>query len=836
MPAGPDRIGLKPLPHSQQIHIIYQKDKMATLHTLLVGISKYPIARHRLNGCLNDIAEMNGFLRRYAKAQGMDYRPKILRNKCAKRQDVIDSFQHFAAAQSGDCCLFYFSGHGSQAKTVHQFWNNPSGMNESIVCYDSRLPDGRDLIDKELAYLIWEANRDKEIHFVSIMDCCHAGSGTRLLSEEAYRNIAPHSEPVRLENYYGYAEYFKDRLSPPNGRHVHLAAAADFELAKEKVLDHECRGVFTYCLLQVLQQGGTFQNYETVMNRTRIKVMSETPQQHPQLELVAADGKTGFLGKTTVKGLSYLVSYDQEAGSWLLEAGRVQAIAPSRPDYPTRLVLEDGTQITVVRVYPHRSEVSGMEDKDPAQQYAAQLVQNAAPPLPIGLDPEIDSALAEEILQQTAGNFSIRLAGDAKSARYTVRSRESDLLLTRPGEQIPVFSRVPIRKKFTRQDVKSFLEHVSDVAQWEQLLQHHNPQTYINPDDIRVEVFLPAGEQREETQELLNPAEAVRLAYYREAGEWQKPWLKMRLTNTNAHKTYWVSAVYLSSAFGIDNQYLRKQRLDPGEQAWMGYFHLGQFETVFKIYIAPAYSSWGIQKTTDYIKIFVSEDEALDTDAFTQPDLELDFYRSSSDHSRGIEKAVDVSYPPDWMTKTVELCIEGPAPERAVTSTAFAALPGLAIKGPTGFAAIASLTDYQHAADAFQRPIPNLLQAQGGRPLGIGPKRNQSDGQDVLELYDLKGADVVDADHPIVLKLEQQVSEGETIIPLGYDAQSQLFCVLGYSDPAGITYLEALPASTPTERSPHSSVKVFFQVVEQSELDALDEHPLILDRRKLRAT
>ncbi|PHN02009.1 caspase family protein [Flavilitoribacter nigricans] len=790
---------------------------MATLYALLVSIDKYPIPRHRLRGCSNDRAEMNGFLKRYAKAQGMSYKGKMLSNKTAKRQDIIDGFQHFKAATSGDCCLFYYSGHGSQAKAPQEFWNNPTGLNESIVCYDSRLADGRDLMDKELAYLIWEATQNKGIHFVSIMDCCHSGSATRTLVKERYRSVEANNKSVELEDYYGYSTYFKDHLTPPGGRHVHLAASADYELAKEKYLDHSDRGVFTYCLLQVLQQGGTFQSYEELMHRTRIKVTGTTTQQHPQLELVGTNGSTGFLGRKTTKGLSYLISYDRPTNRWLLQAGAVQNIVPSQPDFSTTLALEDGTVVTVVRVHAHQSEVSGMEGKDPDQQYAAQLQRNATPPLSIGIDPNLPQNLKDVLTQNLEDYPTIMVHEDLLSPKYLVQYWKDALVLVRPGEKIPVFKRVPVRKT-DQEDTDVFLQRVAAVAQWEGLLLHYNPNSAIHQDDIRIEISLESCDGQSKAEVVTDPTVPVILPYCRQTGEWQKPKFRLRIVNENPYANYWVSAVYLSSTFGIDNQYLRKQRLPARQEVWMTYLENGQFKMQFEAFVNSAYLKWGINRISDYIKIFVSTDEALDTDSFLQEDLDLDF-----GPARGIHKAIgkpsQANDTSGWMVRDVELAIQGPDWEVPVTDHQFNHLPGLSIKGSEKLIAKASLTDYRSAETAFQQAIPNCLTEHKDRPVPISPGLIQSNGLHVLELYHLNDRNLVNTENPIQVKLNR-ADEQSVILPFGYDRANGAFYRVGYSNGSGMVLLESLPTATPTEKrkSKDGSIKVFFQQIDK-ELD-----------------
>ncbi len=123
---------------------------MPTLHTLLVSIDNYPNPRHALNGCVNDGMHFHQYLESYCEKMGFTFRPLVLNDSEATRQAVIAGFDHFKAAESEDCCLFYYSGHGSRSAAPEAFWGIEHDHSlESIVCWDSREPGGHDLMDNE---------------------------------------------------------------------------------------------------------------------------------------------------------------------------------------------------------------------------------------------------------------------------------------------------------------------------------------------------------------------------------------------------------------------------------------------------------------------------------------------------------------------------------------------------------------------------------------------------------------------------------------------------------------------------------------------------------------
>src|SRR5437870_6809219 len=189
---------------------------MRNFYALLVGIDNYPIPAHRMQGCLSDANGLDEYLRERF-VPGKDSGIKVLRDDQAKRQDVINAFQaHLGQAGAGDTALFYYAGHGSQESAPPEFWAiEPDHKNETLVCYDSRLPGGWDLADKELAKLIDKVAAGGA-HVVVILDCCHSGSGTReFFADAAERRIPEHPEKRPLSSYLTEAQQLATRSVAP---------------------------------------------------------------------------------------------------------------------------------------------------------------------------------------------------------------------------------------------------------------------------------------------------------------------------------------------------------------------------------------------------------------------------------------------------------------------------------------------------------------------------------------------------------------------------------------------------------------------------------------------
>src|ERR1700744_3724777 len=157
---------------------------MNRIYGLLVGIDRYPAPIPPLSGWVNDIRAIEAFLNNRTGTQAARPDLRGLLNEQATRQAGIDGFlEHLGQAGKDDVILFYYSGHGSQERTPPEFWHlEPDRLDETLVCYDSRVDGGYDLADKELARLIGHLAKN-DPHILIVLDCCHSGSGTRELAD-----------------------------------------------------------------------------------------------------------------------------------------------------------------------------------------------------------------------------------------------------------------------------------------------------------------------------------------------------------------------------------------------------------------------------------------------------------------------------------------------------------------------------------------------------------------------------------------------------------------------------------------------------------------------------
>lgn len=213
---------------------------------LVVGVADYQSARvPDLRGTVNDARRVYDLL---TERDGFGFPAE---NVCLllDEQATTESFRHafrttlIERARPDDIAVFYFAGHGSQARDGSG--DEPDGWDETFLFHDARNGDVHDFRDDELNALLQELHR-KTRNVTVILDSCNSGTATRSDSRFAARFLVPeHGSPLDSGTQGdGGAGPTAVDLSGL----VTLTAASDGTPA----LERDGRGVFTDALLEVL--------------------------------------------------------------------------------------------------------------------------------------------------------------------------------------------------------------------------------------------------------------------------------------------------------------------------------------------------------------------------------------------------------------------------------------------------------------------------------------------------------------------------------------------------------------------------------------------------------
>ena len=568
---------------------------MPVFYALLVGINQYPDPVPPLIGCTNDVDAMAAYLQEQVAAVGMQLQLCTLKNEAATREQVIQTFQrHLGQAQAGDQVLFTYSGHGSRASAPPELSHlSPDGLNETLVCWDSRLADGWDLADKELASLIAEVAA-KEPKITVILDCCHSGSGSRAMN---IRYVAPNRRPRPLTSYHlSQTSQSRTVTSPtpsphppipiPQGRHVLLAACRDIQTAKE--YNAKERGAFSYFMHETLRQAKGPLTYREVFKQTQALITAAgVPDQTPQLEAVEApDLDWPFLGfghkdaPNADEGKSedyFTVAYNPTDGGWVMDAGAIHGIPAPTTQATTRLALLPSDrplsslsladavgEATVLEVLPQLSRLQITASPDLPEETVYRAIATTLPLVHRGVWLTGDEAGLEWLRSQlsvagpqAAPSLYVAEVADAEAADLKVAAINGTYQVTQMGNPAIIgewagFSGAIAHTVVTR------LEHIArwlTVADLTSSLTSQIPPNAIKLDILQADTILDA--------------DPVILRYQQQAGRSRQPTFQLRLTNTSDLPLYCalldLTQRYAISPIGFEAGGIW---LQPGETTW----------------------------------------------------------------------------------------------------------------------------------------------------------------------------------------------------------------------------------------------------------------------------
>jgi len=492
------------------------------IYPLLVGIDRYGSPIPTLKGCENDIKAIETYLQSQIAGEWTLNQPKKLINEAATRQGIIDGFQQYLTqADSDDIALFYYSGHGGQEPAPIELRHlEPDGLNETLVCYDSRTPGSHDLADKELRYLLAQVAQ-KNPRIIIILDCCHSGSGTRNIPKGV--RLAPENTRVRDLSSFIFAEDANfsnflltsqtDKkntgLNLPKGRHILLSACRDYQYASEyRGDDGETRGAFSYFLLKSLEQTNGSLSYLDLARNIEALVKGNLADQVPQLEATnPEDLKELFLGDAiSDRPFYFTLTYSNRA--WSIDGGAINGIPqPASKDDTLLAIFAVGSKTDdlkqesnilafarVTKVLAQKSLVEITQDValDKKNSYWAVVTSLPIEPLRVYFEGESSGvALAkQEIDQANFGNKSLYLVlvDNATDAEVNLQVRQGQYWIIQ--DKRPLVA--PIDSP------QAAIEAIEAIARWRNILNLKSPQrSQIKSQDVEMEIKLIGYENKD---------------------------------------------------------------------------------------------------------------------------------------------------------------------------------------------------------------------------------------------------------------------------------------------------------------------------------------------------
>lgn len=293
---------------------------MPAVHALLIGINQYAPGSGltALRGCVPDVLAVRERLVRQLGVPEAHVRSLI--EDTATRDAILSAWRTHLIEQpaAGDVAYVHYSGHGSMARSADPA--SPSGFDESLVAWDSRLDTGRDLRDAEIALLLAEAQA-RGIQTILFLDCCHAGGATR--SDDAPGGILVRACPPDLRPAPSpLPAPARDHAGPAP---VVLAACLDEEKAAESATPDGWHGATTWAFLRALDSAHPGVTWGEMHDAIAAGVRSRFTRQTPQ---ISGPPGTPLLGGAGAAQEAYLTVLDVQGTRIQIDGGTALGITP----------------------------------------------------------------------------------------------------------------------------------------------------------------------------------------------------------------------------------------------------------------------------------------------------------------------------------------------------------------------------------------------------------------------------------------------------------------------------------------------------------------------------
>lgn len=823
---------------------------MSQVFALFIGIDQYKVIP--LRGCVNDAIMIETYLQ---ETLGNRLQAERLHNADATKPNIVDMMLgHLGQATPADHVFLHYAGHGDRQPAPEPFWHlTVDRQNEVLVTVDSLYPQTgltNPLTDKELRWLIAQIAK-KTPNITLVLDCCHSGTGTRetLPVDLRIRSSKTDSKQVRSLDSYVFMQQDpvvqkaveqKQRFDLPSGKHLLLAACRNSETAKELKIGEQQGGIFTYSLVQTLQQYKGNISYADLVRLAGAQVINKVREQTPQLEAIALANPHGqFLGGQTAQPRYYIIT--QKNNEWVIDKGAIHGIVTDN-SAPTQLAIYDTkddiarqspiAEGYIAKVAPAESTIiiKGNPDKEAYKAVITQMPVPQASLLRLYFRTELPDDCEENGIDLLRFQLNKKDLGQAVSpkkylsevnkralADYCVTSYEHE------GKNkyriTPINSEVPLVAQtigFTEESAENLIQQLVHIAKFTQLYRLANPQSNINLSDVEIEVR--ASNRNAQTGQfsafekiMLNSPEIQVPFYTFDAGNGQFPASSEYQITVKNHSArgLWCSLYYMGSDFQVTNEVLKKTFLPPG----------GKIEAIEGNAFAPDIPQellrMGVTQDRATFKLIASTEE-FDADYFNLSALQ----RAQS--LRGfITSSRTTPINADWLTNQVNFTI---IKTDELNSQKALQQHGIAINSPkNGFAAIfsllSSLFKKRDLADTGA-DIPDILRnnPQIAQSIAVLPsERSVAEPLDTLELSEVKNPAAITPQNPLEITLPITTKKGETLIAIASDGE--LFYPVGVStattDKDTVVSITSLPTQqeATSERGLKTTIKLVFQKI-----------------------
>lgn len=211
--------------------MINNKNKNA----LLIGIN-YLNTTNELHGCINDVDNINGLLKKYGFKS-----TTIMTDNTSKKptkDNILSEFKNILLnSNSGDILFLFYSGHGSYTIDIDS--NEKTGYDQMIVPIDLK-----PIVDDELKNIINKYLK-KDVLLIALFDSCFSGSVLDLQYEW-----------MDSLDYNVLTENIKENET--NGNVIMISGCSDIQTSADAIINNLNQGAMTWSFLQSFKENITW--------------------------------------------------------------------------------------------------------------------------------------------------------------------------------------------------------------------------------------------------------------------------------------------------------------------------------------------------------------------------------------------------------------------------------------------------------------------------------------------------------------------------------------------------------------------------------------------------
>ena len=268
---------------------------------LIVGINEYQNPNNNLQGCVPDAQDMAATLRMLGFPAS---KQRLLINEQASTDGILAGLDWLTKDMaSGDVCIFYYSGHGSQVADLN---NEETDRLDEIICPWDISWNGRKYITDDQLYDYFSKKVSAGVRTDVVLDSCFSGSATRSfnLNSTLYNRKQRYLPPPvnhrsRINSMiptfserlmFGARSVFGPDIVKQNN--VLWSGCQEDQVSWEMVLGgsgNQVRGAFTYYLCSILREFQGNASRREIYTLMRDRMNQEGFEQIPNLEGPSAE-------------------------------------------------------------------------------------------------------------------------------------------------------------------------------------------------------------------------------------------------------------------------------------------------------------------------------------------------------------------------------------------------------------------------------------------------------------------------------------------------------------------------------------------------------------------